>query len=79
MEQNKKSNGALIGSIIVIIILVVGGIYVFKMNIQKAKDIQKANEQINTANVLSSSDETVDIEADLNNNANMDALDTNLQ
>lgn len=79
MEQNKKSNGALIGSIIVIIILVVGGIYVFKMNIQKAKDIQKANEQINTANVLSSSDETIDIEADLNNNANMDALDTNLQ
>ncbi len=48
-------------------------------NIQKAKDIQKANEQINTANVLSSSDETVDIEADLNNNADMDALDTNLQ
>jgi type II secretory pathway pseudopilin PulG len=79
MDQNKKSNGALIGSIIVIIILVVGGIYVFKMNIQKAKDIQKANEQINTANVLSSSDETVDIEADLNNNADMDALDTNLQ
>lgn len=79
MDQNKKSNGALIGSIIVIIILVVGGIYVFKMNIQKAKDIQKANEQINTANVLSSSDETVDIEADLNNNANMDVLDTNLQ
>lgn len=79
MDQNKKSNGALIGSIIVIIILIVGGIYVFKMNIQKAKNTQKANEQINTANVLSSSDETVDIEADLNNNANMDALDTNLQ
>lgn len=79
MDQNKKSNGALIGSIIVIIILVVGGIYVFKMNIQKVKDTQKANEQINTANVLSSSDETADIEADLNNNANMDVLDTNLQ
>lgn len=79
MDQNKKSNGALIGSIIVIIILVVGGIYVFKMNIQKAKDTQKANEQINTANVLSSSDETAAIEADLNNNADMDALDTNLQ
>ncbi len=79
MDQNKKSNGALIGSIIVIVILVVGGIYVFKMNIQKAKDIQKANEQINTANVLSSSDETADIEADLLNNADMDVLDTNLQ
>jgi flagellar basal body-associated protein FliL len=79
MDQNKKSNGALIGSIIVIIILVVGGIYVFKMNIQKVKDTQKANEQINTANVLSSSDETADIEVDLNNNANMDVLDTNLQ
>lgn len=79
MDQTKKSNGALIGSIIIIVILVIGGIYVFKMNIQKAKDTQKANEQINTANVLSSSDETADIEADLNSNANMDVLDTNLQ
>ncbi len=31
MEPEKKSNGALVGLVIVIIILVVGGIYVWQM------------------------------------------------
>lgn len=36
METEKKSNGALIGSIVIIIILLIGGIYVYQSKVQKA-------------------------------------------
>lgn len=32
MEPEKKSNGALIGSVIIIIILIIGGIYIWSSN-----------------------------------------------
>jgi len=39
MEQgDKKSNGALVGSIIIIIILVVGGIYIWQSKVKKTLD-----------------------------------------
>ncbi|MES2416317.1 MAG: hypothetical protein V4504_01300 [Patescibacteria group bacterium] len=79
MDQTKKSNGALIGSIIIIIILIIGGIYVFKMNIQKNKDAQEMNADMQQANNLSSSDEASDLEIDLQNNSNIDAIDKNYQ
>ncbi len=34
--EEKKSNGALIGSIIIIVILIVGGIYIWQTKVQKA-------------------------------------------
>ena len=40
MEQEKKSYGALIGSIIIIIILILGGVYVWQARI-KSLQIQK--------------------------------------
>ena len=46
----KKSNGALIGSIIVIIILLVGGIYIWQTKIK--------NMPVKTQNVLPTSDTT---------------------
>ena len=41
--QEKKSHGALIGSIIIIIILVIGGVYIWqsKINIAKQKAAQE--------------------------------------
>lgn len=41
--QEKKSHGALIGSIIIIIILVIGGVYVWQSKINVAK--QKATQE----------------------------------
>ena len=40
MEPQTKSNGAMLGLVIIIIILVAGGVYVWKSN-QKAMDEQK--------------------------------------
>ena len=77
METNgvqKKSNGALVGSIIVIIILILGGIYLVKM---RASQIQQPNDT--TANSLSSGDDLGNIQTDLDNNANIYSLDINLQ
>lgn len=43
MEQEKKSHGALIGSIIIIVLLVIGGIYVWQV---KVKEMRLENERI---------------------------------
>jgi uncharacterized protein HemX len=45
MEQEKKSHGALIGSIIIIIILIIGGIYVWQSQIKTIQQ-KKAEEKI---------------------------------
>ena len=76
MEQ--KSNGALIGSIIVIIILAVGGIYLYQMYSkqyvgQPAPASTNTTVQLNT----STSSNPSDIENDLNK-TNVDNLDSTL-
>lgn len=43
MESQKKSNGALVGSIIIIIILILGGIYFWK-NSLKSRIETKSND-----------------------------------
>jgi ABC-type Na+ efflux pump permease subunit len=45
MEPEKKSNGALIGSIIIIIILIIGGIYIWQSKVQKALEEKKLGEE----------------------------------
>ena len=41
MEPEKKSNGALVGLIVIIIILIIGGIYIWLSN-QKAVELQNS-------------------------------------
>ena len=45
MESDKKSSGALIGSIIIILILIIGGIYLLK-NTTKEKLYPEATDQV---------------------------------
>ena len=45
MGTEKKSHGALIGSIIIIIILLVGGIYVWQSKVKTAKEQKEKNQQ----------------------------------
>ena len=44
MEPEKKSNGAFIGLIIILIILIVGGIYIWMSN-KNAKELMEWNSQ----------------------------------
>ncbi|OGI65713.1 hypothetical protein A2914_02750 [Candidatus Nomurabacteria bacterium RIFCSPLOWO2_01_FULL_41_21] len=70
-----KSSGALIGSIIIILILIIGGVYLLK---NKVAD--KANsDAIAPENTAPTSDELSDIEADLDLNADTDSLDSGLE
>ena len=43
--EEKKSNGAFIGSIIIIIILIIGGIYVWQSKVQKALEQKRIEAQ----------------------------------
>jgi len=45
MEQDKKSNGALVGIIIIVIILILGGIYMW--NSKKANEAVPVNSELN--------------------------------
>ncbi|MEK7088681.1 MAG: hypothetical protein AAB913_00955 [Patescibacteria group bacterium] len=61
--EEKKSNGAFIGSIIIIIILIIGGIYIWQSkvkNVLEKKSVQSENVTPMDANALNA------LEQDLN-------------
>lgn len=64
MEPEQKSNGALVGLIIIIIILVLGGIYLWKSNTKEE-----------VAPVVT--DDTTSLEADVNS-VDLDGLDSEI-
>lgn len=66
MEQ--KSNGALIGSFIIVIILIIGGLYFWQTTVKEKIAPVNSNTNINEP------DSTVNIEKDLNN-INLNNLD----
>lgn len=63
MEPEKKSHGALIGSIIVIVILIIGGIYVWQ---SKVKEIELQKQLKAQAIDALTSDELNQLEAEFN-------------
>jgi ABC-type Na+ efflux pump permease subunit len=69
MEPEKKSNGALVGLIIIIIILVIGGIYIWQSKVQSALEEKKLQSENVTP---SDTDELNNLEQDLN------TVDTNV-
>ncbi len=79
MEPEKKSHGALIGSIIIIIILIIGGIYVWQSKIKEIQLERKNVEMQATAMQAASDLELKALEAELNStdttvNVNVDNL-----
>lgn len=76
MDGDKKSNGALLGSIVIIIILVIGGIYLFKKaSVNRVTPATTAD----VKDILAPTDMTspTKIEGDLNN-VDLDSLDADL-
>lgn len=43
MEPKNKSNGAIIGSIIIVLVLIIGGIYLYSTKIAKAPEVPVVN------------------------------------
>ena len=74
-----KTHGALIGSIIIIVILIIGGIYLLKTKALKQEENTNVSESSTSFENTTSSDSIEDIEADLNMNADMDSLDAGLE
>ena len=65
MEPEQKSNGALIGSIIIIVILIIGGIYLW-INMEKPTSSPVTEEQ--------NQDSTAELETEINS-MDLDNLD----
>ena len=63
MEPEQKSNGALVGLIIVIIILVLGGIYLWRNSVKERENLENAAV---TSNAENANDDTASLEADVN-------------
>lgn len=74
-----KTNGALIGSIIIIVILIIGGIYLLKTKALEREENTNVFESSTSIENTTTSDSIEDIEADLNLNADMDSLDAGLE
>ncbi|MES3032033.1 MAG: hypothetical protein V4699_02195 [Patescibacteria group bacterium] len=48
MEPEQKSNGALVGLVVIIILLVVGGIYIWLSNKKAQEELQNTQTQLET-------------------------------
>jgi len=46
MEKEEKTNGALIGLIVIIIILIIGGIYIWQSKVKQIEQIKAQNATI---------------------------------
>lgn len=69
MEPDKKSSGVSVGLIVIIIILVIGGIYVWQTNkVSNEAAMQKLNEAQNQSDTVTTQDSTDlnSLEQDLN-------------
>ncbi len=77
-----KSNNTLMISVAVVVVLIIAGFFVFKnkpSNYENIDDGTVPMEENIPANNLSDSDETSDIEADLNSNADIDTIDSDFK
>jgi uncharacterized protein YpmB len=75
MEPEKKSHGALIGSIIIIIILIIGGIYIWQSKVKKAAEkVPEAPVPITSENTT---DELNTLDQDINSLDTSTNVDTN--
>ena len=83
-QTTKGGHGALIGSIVIIVVLVIGGVYLFKVTKLNYEQKQKndillqetaypTDPVVQSLSTQSESDEISDIETDLNN-TNLDNL-----
>ena len=69
MEPEKKGNGALVGLVVIILILLVGGIYVW---VSRAKNVPPPSENLGTEDVnsLDTLEQDIDtVETDIEANA----------
>ena len=66
--EDKKSNGALVGSIIIVVILIIGGIYIWQSQVKKVIEEEAIENQLTEEN----NTELESLEAEL------EGLDTNL-
>ncbi|MEK9182847.1 MAG: hypothetical protein AAB809_02085 [Patescibacteria group bacterium] len=72
MEPEQKSNGALTGLIIIIIILVLGGIYLWKSSVkEEVTPVGLEND------ISGTPDDTASLEADVNN-IDLESLDSEI-
>jgi hypothetical protein len=65
MEPEKKSNGAFVGVVIIILVLIIGGIYIWQSKVQKALEVKKAQEE-NVVPADTTQNELDALEKDLN-------------
>ncbi|MEK7564157.1 MAG: hypothetical protein AAB510_01135 [Patescibacteria group bacterium] len=75
MEPEQKTNGALVGLIIIIVILAIGGIYMWKNSVPKNTTPTEDTTLDTTAET--GTDDTAEIEANINN-VDLDSLDSEI-
>ena len=64
MEPEQKSNGALIGSVIIIIILIIGGIYLWRNTLKDdASSLPTIEDEGDTAAALEAELENLDLDS----------------
>jgi len=77
MEPEQKSNGALIGLIIIVIILIIGGIYFWKNNVKEEVLPEGSDTSSNVSDTSGSIDSTADLDASVDS-IDLDSLDSEI-
>ncbi len=75
--KEQQGDGAIVGSIIIIAIIVIGGTYLIQNRIREMREAKLEAEQ--RADNLSNDDDLGNIQTDLDNNANVNDIDQEMQ
>lgn len=62
MENEDKTNGALIGLVVIVIILIIGGIYIWQSRVEEIERLKAQNEALmaEQANIIKSLEQAIE-------------------
>ncbi len=79
MEQNKSSVGSIIGTIIIIALIILGGLYFWGKQVEESKNIQNLTTDMTTPQQTADTSEAGMIKSSVSSSDDLSSIDTDLQ
>ena len=79
MEQNKSSIGSIIGTVIIIALIILGGLYFWGKRVEESKSTQSAMTETTTTDMTNPDQNEVTVIKSMSSSDEVDSIETDLQ